>query len=227
MLDKILVVDDEPEVTGLVARHLSQAGFKATTAADGLSALAQIQAQAPALIVLDLMLPELNGTEVIRRLKADKNTTAIPILILTARSTEEDRVRGLELGVDDYMTKPFSPRELVVRVKRILQRTHTHTPLTEVMKCGLVLLDLVKHEVRVDGQPINLTVTEFNLLHTLLRVPGYVQTRPELIAHIYSTDPEIGSRTIDAHVRRLRQKLGQAGDHIETVRGVGYRFADH
>lgn len=220
----ILVVDDEPETLELLSLHLRQAGFDVITTEDGTRALRQARAQLPQLIVLDLMLPETDGLEVCKRLRRDPATAGIPILMLTARATEVDRVLGLELGADDYVTKPFSPRELVLRVRKLLERKGPGEP-AEVLQFEDLVIDVPGHQVTVAGQLVHLTATEFKLLTTLAQRRGRVQSREQLLRDVWDYAPTVDSRTVDTHMRRLREKLGPAAHHLETVRGVGYRFA--
>lgn len=227
MLKTVLVVDDEPDVIDLVAFHLQRAGYKSVSARDGVSAIQKARDEHPDLIVLDLMLPGLDGTEVCKRLKSEPKTASIPILMLTAKAEEVDRVVGLELGADDYVTKPFSPRELVLRVKSILRRATGEATPAEVLKKGDLTVDIAKHEASVRGKPVELTATEFKLLVTLMERRGRVQSRERLLADVWDYSPDTDTRTVDTHVRRLREKLGKAADFVETVRGVGYRFAEN
>jgi len=220
----ILVVDDEPETLELVEIHLRQAGFEVIGAEDGAAALQKARARLPDLIVLDLMLPEVDGLEVCKLLRRDPATASIPILMLTARASEVDRVLGLELGADDYVTKPFSPRELVLRVRKLLER-RAPPETAEVLNFQDLVIDLPAHRVMVQNQPVNLTATEFKLLATLARRRGRVQSREQLLRDVWEYAPTVDSRTVDTHMRRLREKLGPAARHLETVRGVGYRFA--
>ena len=224
MPDTILIVDDEPDVVDLLVFNLQKAGFKTVTAADGNVALQKVRTEMPALIVLDLMLPGLNGTEVCRQLKANPKTAGIPILMLTAKAEEVDRIVGLELGAEDYLTKPFSPRELILRIKTILRRSAGTPVASEVIKLNDLVVDIAKHEVTFKGKPIELTATEFKLLVLLLERRGRVQTRDVLLTDVWGYEGDVDTRTVDTHVRRLREKLGKAADWIETIRGVGYRF---
>ena len=226
MSETILIVDDEQDVLDLLTFNLQKAGFKTIAARDGATALQKARDAMPALIVLDLMLPEIEGTEVCRQLKADPKTAHIPIIMLTAKAEEVDRVVGLELGADDYVTKPFSPRELALRVKTILRRASGRGAPAEILKAGDLLADLAKHEVTVKGKPVELTATEFKLLTTLLERRGRVQSRDRLLMDVWGYEGEMDTRTVDTHVRRLREKLGKTADQIETVRGVGYRLAE-
>ncbi len=222
----ILVVDDEPETVELVEFNLRQAGFDVATASDGAQAVKKARAQLPSLIVLDLMLPEVDGLEVCRMLRRDVNTAGIPILMLTAKAAELDRVLGLELGADDYVTKPFSPRELVLRVKKLLERGKAKPTTGETMKIGELLIDLPRHLVMVRGKRVELTATEFKLLTLLAQRRGRVQTRDALLHDVWDYSSLVDTRTVDTHMRRLREKLGPAAKHLDTVRGVGYRFAE-
>ena len=224
MSDTILIVDDEPDVVDLLVFNLQKAGFKTSTARDGNTALQKSRNELPALIVLDLMLPGLDGTDVCRQLKADSKTASIPVIMLTAKAEEVDRIVGLELGADDYITKPFSPRELTLRVKTILRRGTGKATPNEILKHGDLVVDLAKHGATFKGKPIELTATEFKLLAMLLERRGRVQTRDALLTDVWGYEGDVDTRTVDTHVRRLREKLGKAADWIETVRGVGYRF---
>ena len=226
MNDTILVVDDEQDVLDLVVFNLRKSGFKVITARDGHAALQKAREESPALIVLDLMLPGVEGTDVCRQLKADPKTAPIPVIMLTAKAEEVDRIVGLELGADDYLTKPFSPRELVLRVKTILRRVKGETAPAEVLKRGDLVVDIARHQAAVKGQPVDLTATEFKLLVTLMERRGRVQTRDRLLADVWGYEGDMDTRTVDTHVRRLREKLGKTADQIETVRGVGYRFTE-
>lgn len=223
--ERILVVDDEPDIVALVAYHLARAGYGVSTASTGPDALAKAAAELPALIVLDLMLPGMSGFDVIEKLRADPATANIAVLMLTARRDEPDRVRGLVLGADDYLTKPFSPQELTLRVGAILRRLRTPVPArADVVKVGSVRIDRAAHEVTVDGDLIDLTPTEYKLLLTLAERRGRVLARTLLLETVWEAAPDIQTRTVDMHVQRLRAKLGDAGDMIETVRGFGYRI---
>ncbi|MDJ0787288.1 MAG: response regulator [Myxococcota bacterium] len=226
MPERILVVDDEPDLLELARFNLSQAGYEVETAETGRAGLEAIQAQVPDLVVLDLMLPDLPGTEVCRKLRSDPELRDLPIIMLTAKSEEVDRVVGFELGADDYVTKPFSPRELTLRVQAILRRASTPREATSVMARGELALDVDRHRCTVGGSPIDLTAKEFRLLSALMNRPGHVMSRQRLLDSVWGSEITVTERTIDTHLKRLREKLGPAGDLIETVRGVGYRFAD-
>jgi two-component system phosphate regulon response regulator PhoB len=224
--NRILVVDDETDVLELVGANLAGAGFQVLRATDGASAIATARREAPALIVLDILLPGMSGLDVTRQLKRDVATAAISILLLSARAGEIDRIIGLELGVDDYMAKPFSPRELVLRVKAILSRKNAGLIDTTIFRAGAIVVDQERHAVTLSGREVGLTALEFKLLLALLRVPGRVLSRDELLARIWGFECGVGARTVDTHVRRLREKLGSAGDQIQTVRGAGYRIEE-
>jgi two-component system phosphate regulon response regulator PhoB len=224
---KILVVDDEPEAVELVEFNLEQAGFAVMTAADGAEALNKARAVSPSLIVLDLMLPEINGLEVCKMLRRDPATAAIPIIMLTAKAAEIDRVLGLELGADDYITKPFSPRELVLRVKKLLSRgPAAANKEQDVLRFGDLLIDAPRHIVSWRGKSVELTATEFKLLAILAQRRGRVQSREQLLRDVWEYNNLVDTRTVDTHMRRLREKLGVAAKYLDTVRGVGYRFAE-
>jgi two-component system phosphate regulon response regulator PhoB len=224
--ERILVVDDEPDIVALVAFHLVKAGFRVSTAASGPDAIAQARHDNPALIVLDLMLPGMSGFEVLEALRADDATRSIAVLMLTARREEPDRIRGLTLGADDYLTKPFSPQELVLRVGAILRRLQQAAPSpSETLRVGPIVIDRAAHRVTVDGSgELELTPTEYRLLLTLAERRGRVQARGLLLETVWEAAPDIQTRTVDMHVQRLRTKLGHSGEMIETVRGFGYRL---
>ncbi|MCD6334352.1 MAG: response regulator transcription factor [Candidatus Latescibacteria bacterium] len=221
----ILVVEDEADIAELVRYHLERGGFRVRVVLNGEDALREVETERPALIVLDLMLPDIEGTEVCRRIRRSPETAGLPILMLTAKGEEMDRVVGFELGADDYMVKPFSPRELVLRVKAILRRSEgRHPGEEEQIRAGDLTVDVGAHSVYVKGTPVELTATEFDLLVFLMRSPGRVHAREGLLDAVWGDDYVGYDRTVDTHVRRLRKKLGAAAEHIETVRGVGYRF---
>ena len=224
---KILVVDDEPEAVELVEFNLKQAGFSVMSAADGTEALNKARATTPNLIVLDLMLPEVGGLEVCKMLRRDPVTTGIPIIMLTAKAAEIDRVLGLELGADDYVTKPFSPRELVLRVKKLLQRGQVATEEQDTLRFGDLLIDNPRHLVSWRGKSVELTATEFRLLTVLAQRRGRVQSREQLLRDVWEYNSLVDTRTVDTHMRRLREKLGPASKYLDTVRGVGYRFVEN
>lgn len=223
--ERILVVDDEPDIVALVAYHLARAGYGVSTASSGPEALAKATAELPSLVVLDLMLPGMSGFDVLERLRADPRTANIAVLTLTARREEPDRVRGLTLGADDYLTKPFSPQELILRVAAILRRLHAPENVrADILKIGPVEINRGAHEVRVEDALVDLTPTEYKLLLTLAERKGRVLARTLLLETVWEAAPDIQTRTVDMHVQRLRAKLGPAGDMIETVRGFGYRI---
>ena len=226
MRSKILVVDDEPEAVELIEFNLKQAGFDVVTAADGAEALKKARASPPSLILLDLMLPEVDGLEVCKILRRDPATARIPIVMVTAKAAEIDRVLGLELGADDYITKPFSPRELVLRIKKILQRSGSPEPESDKFKIGGLLIDSARHLVSWRGKRIDLTATEFKLLVLLAQRRGRVQSREHLLRDVWEYNSLVDTRTVDTHMRRLREKLGPAAEYLDTVRGVGYRFSE-
>lgn len=224
--EKILVVDDESDILSLVQYNLEKEGFKVITASDGQEALRRIASELPQAIILDLMLPQIDGLEVCRQIKRNEATSGIPVIMLTARGEEIDRVVGFELGADDYITKPFSPRELILRLKAILKRFSLREEPAKRLILGDLVIDWDRHQVRVAGEEIGLTHTEFKLLTTLAGRKGRVQTRDRLLADVWNYDPDIDSRTVDTHIKRLRSKLGKWGEAVETVRGVGYRFRE-
>ena len=220
------MVDDEPEAVELVEFNLKQAGFDVISAQDGVEALKKSREATPQLIVLDVMLPEVDGMEICKTLRRDKNTAKIPIIMLTARAAEIDRVLGLELGADDYITKPFSPRELVLRVKKLLQRGGAAEPESDRLAFGDLLIDNPRHLVSWKGKSLELTATEFKLLTVLAQRKGRVQSREQLLRDVWEYNNLIDTRTVDTHMRRLREKLGPASKYLDTVRGVGYRFVE-
>ena len=222
------MVDDEPDIVELLEYNLRQAGYVVATAGDGASTFAELSRQAPELILLDLMLPDASGTEICRRLKKDASTESIPIIMITARSEEIDRVVGFELGADDYITKPFSPRELVLRVQAVLRRTKPprEPRANDRIVVGALEIDVPRHRVVVEGEELLLTALEFKLLLDLAARRGRVQSREDLLERVWGYAPGIETRTVDTHVKRLREKLSAARDVIETVRGVGYRMRD-
>ncbi len=224
MKPKILVVDDEPDALEILGFKLKEAGYVPLFAKDGARAIAAARDERPALIVLDLMLPEVDGLEVCKVLRRDPATAAIPVIMLTARAGEMDRVLGLELGADDYVTKPFSPRELVLRIKKLLARVKASEEPMTVLRVLDLEIDVPRHSVTIAGEDVALTATEFKLLELLARRRGRVQTRDRLLQDVWGYENPIDSRTVDTHMRRLREKIGGAARHLETIRGVGYRF---
>ncbi|MGF1678186.1 MAG: response regulator [Candidatus Methylacidiphilales bacterium] len=226
MPSKILIIEDETDVIDLIQMSLKGAGFKVYTAHDGEVGLKKAREEHPDLIVLDIMLPKMSGLEICKNLRKDPSTSNISILMLTAKSDEVDRIVGLELGADDYVTKPFSPRELVLRVKSILKRAQNSDAKPERLSIGELAVDLGRHEVLVKGEMINLTATEFRLLTVLMERRGRVQSRDRLLNDVWGYESVIDTRTVDTHVRRLREKLGDLADYVETIRGVGYRMSE-
>jgi DNA-binding response OmpR family regulator len=223
---KVLVVEDEPDVVEMLTRAFNRAaGFNVIIAADGASGLRRAREEAPALVILDLMLPKMPGLEICKILKSDSLTRHIPVLMLTAKAEEVDRIVGLELGADDYVTKPFSPREVVLRAQAILRRGQP-TDETQSLVAGPITIDGVRHQVTVNGKTVHLTSLEFKLLRTLVQRRGRVQERDRLLSDVWGYETAIDTRTVDTHVRRLREKLGKAGDAIETIRGFGYRLRE-
>ena len=223
--ERILVVDDERDITALVAYHLNKAGYDVRTAATGPAALDALAKEPPDLVVLDLMLPGRSGYEVLEELRRREDTRGVGVILLTARREEADRIKGLSAGADDYLTKPFSPEELVLRVGAVLRRLHAPaaTGGGSLLKVGPVAIDRAAHTVAVDGKPVDLTRIESRLLRLLAERRGRVQSRPQLLEAVWEAQSDIQTRTVDMHVQRLRAKLGRAGDMIETVRGFGYR----
>jgi DNA-binding response OmpR family regulator len=223
--EKILVVDDEEDILELLKFKLSREGYQVACAASGEEALRCARSETPDLIVLDLMLPNIDGIEVARELKHDFITKNIPVVMLTAKGEEADIVTGLELGADDYITKPFSPKILIARVKAVLRRREKgYQDKTEVIQIRNLIVHPGRREALVDGNPVQLTFTEFGILHFLARRPGWVFTRSQIVDEVRGDDYYVTDRSVDVQIVGLRRKLGPAGDYIETVRGVGYRF---
>jgi phosphate regulon transcriptional regulator PhoB len=226
MSQKILIIDDEPDVIDMVEMNLKAAGFKVSSAEDGESGLKKAREEQPSIVILDLMLPKMSGLEVCKALKKDAATSHIPVIMLTAKSDEVDRIVGLELGADDYVPKPFSPRELGLRVKSVLRRAQTTEHKQERLQLGDLVVDMARHEVFVKGKEVSLTATEFRLLAVLMERRGRVQSRDRLLNDVWGYESVIDTRTVDTHVRRLREKLGVLADYVETIRGVGYRMSE-
>jgi two-component system phosphate regulon response regulator PhoB len=225
MPPRVLVVDDEPDITALVAYHLAKEGYRVATASSGQEALKSAADAAPDLVVLDLMLPGISGYEILQELRRRPETRDVGVILLTARKEEGDRVKGLALGADDYVVKPFSPKELVLRVGAVLRRLAGPAVTSgSVLIAGPVNIDRAAHRVTLEGTELDLTATEYKLLVTLAERRGRVQSRAQLLETVWEAHPGIQTRTVDMHVQRLRAKLGEAGDLIETVRGFGYRF---
>jgi len=222
----VLVVEDESDIADLIVFHLKREGYPTRVVSTGKEALRAIERERPALILLDLMMPEVDGLEVCRRLKRDSESRTIPIIMVTARGEESDIVVGLELGADDYITKPFSPKVLMARVKTVLRRTEPVDGNQLVIGGGAIAIDAQRHVVLVEGEEIELTLTQYRLLHFLALRPGFVRTRDQMVSAVRGEGAVLSSRVIDVHVAALRQKLGEYGDLIETVRGVGYRLTD-
>jgi len=224
---KILVVDDEPDVTDLLAYTLKSKGLQVETVNDPHASIGLARSFVPDLVILDVMMPELNGIQICRMLRADPKLKRVPVIFLTAKAEENDRIQGLESGADDYICKPFSTKELVLRVQSILRRAGEGEPApVKQLQVGEIVLDTERHTVSVSGQPVDLTATEFKLLHLLMERRGRVQTREHLLINVWNYETEIETRTVDTHVRRLREKLGGEANWIETIRGVGYRMAE-
>ena len=224
---RILIVDDEPDILELVQYNLAQAGYRVVTAKSGEEAMARVSTDRPDLVVLDLLLPGVDGLQLCQTLKHNPHTAAVPVLMLTAKSEEADIVTGFELGADDYLTKPFSPRVLLARVKALL-RGKSRLELAEdaVITHGALVIHPGRHEVLVQGRSTSLTPMEFRILHVLARRPGWVFTRSQIVARVQDDYAVVTERTIDVHMVSLRRKLGPCGTEVETVRGVGYRFRD-
>lgn len=224
---KILIVDDEPDVTDLLAYTLKTKGYSVEAINNPNSSIGLARSFIPDLVILDVMMPELNGIQICRMLRADPKLKQVPVIFLTAKAEENDRIQGLESGADDYICKPFSTKELVLRVQALLRRaTEGGTEPTKHLQVGEIVLDIDRHEITLHGKPVELTATEFKLLHLLMERRGRVQTREHLLINVWNYETEIETRTVDTHVRRLREKLGTEADWIETIRGVGYRMAE-
>jgi two-component system phosphate regulon response regulator PhoB len=221
---KIEIIEDDRDIVEMIVYNLKEEGYQTISAFDGDKGIELAGREKPDLVILDIMLPVIDGFEVCRTLKQQQSTSHIPIIILSAKSRETDKVVGLELGADDYVTKPFSPRELLARIKAVLRR-HKEQPAGEI-KIGQVVIDSVRHKVLVKGQEIEMTATEFKLLEAMAKRPGAVLSRSQLLDAVGADESMVYDRTIDAHVKSLRRKLGRAKDYIETVRGVGYRFRE-
>jgi len=228
---QLLIVEDEPEIAELIEFHAERAGMRARTIHSGRLALEVLRREKPDLVVLDLMLPDLDGLEVCRRMKQNEDTRSIPIVMVTAKGEEADVVAGIELGAEDYVTKPFSPRVLMARLRNVLRR---HGPVEEVptraerlvLLGGRLVIDIDRHEVVVESKKTDLTLTEFGILHYLASRPGFVRTRDQIIAAVHGKSTVLSSRTVDVHVTALRRKLDSISECVETVRGVGYRFSE-
>jgi two-component system alkaline phosphatase synthesis response regulator PhoP len=224
--ERILIVDDEEDVLELVRYHLDKNGYKVDTAASGEEAISEARKKSPDLIILDLMLPGIDGLEVCKKLKSDLKTEPIPIIMLTAKGEESDIVTGLELGAEDYLTKPFSPKILIARIRRILHRSVSRDLERPPIKIRDLIIDPGRREVHAKGKQVNLSYTEFNILYILAKRPGLVFTRYQIIDAIHGNDYLVTDRAVDVQIVSLRKKLASSGRYIETVRGVGYRFKD-
>jgi len=220
----VLVVDDEQDVLELLTYNLKQAGYEVLSAEDGKEALWKVRVYSPDIIVLDIMLPIIDGLEVCKALKKDPQNSKIPIIMLTARANESDRIKGFESGADDYLVKPFSVRELILRIKRLLESDSKKSPKKDKVVCGDLVIDTVAYTVTYKGKPINLTAMEFKLLATLIEANGALFTRDQLLDNVWNYNAIVDTRTVDAHISRLREKLGPAGKYIQTVHRLGYRF---
>jgi two-component system phosphate regulon response regulator PhoB len=227
---RILVVEDEPDIAALIAYQLTREGYRVETATNGDQGLRSIGREIPDLVILDRMLPGISGDELLKSLRQESGTESLPVLMLTAKREQEDRIRGLELGADDYLTKPFSPRELVLRVKSILRRAEPGGMDTggRLLRAGPLALDVSAHRATLEGEELVLTPTEFRLLQALIERRGRTQSRRQLLERAWDVESDVAerlqTRTVDMHVRRLRTKLGEVGEWIETVRGFGYRL---
>ncbi|MSO60747.1 MAG: response regulator transcription factor [Acidobacteria bacterium] len=223
---RILIAEDDPDIGSLLEHYLRKAGFMATIVTSGREVMPQIKREAPDLVVLDLMLPGLDGLQVCRAIRADANTAAIPIIMLTAKAEESDRIVGLELGADDYITKPFSPNEVVARVRALLRRAHRAPPANSRLTYGLLSVDVDRHVVKIDGEEVKLTAKEFLLLQYLMLHRGRVLSRDLLLSDVWGYSYTGGTRTVDVHVRRLREKVPMLADAIVTVKQFGYKLLD-
>jgi two-component system phosphate regulon response regulator PhoB len=225
MRERVLVVDDEPDVRMLLRTNLRAGGFDVLEASNGAEGLAIAKHELPTVIILDLMMPEMSGIEVCRALRKHPPTSRIPILMLTAKTTEEDKVAGFEVGADDYVTKPFSPREVVLRVRAVARRKPDQGSAKAIpARAGLITMDRAEMSATIGGKKLVLTSTEFRLLELLVRRAGQIQSRDTLLSEVWGYQANLDTRTVDTHVRRLREKLGRAGRLVETVRGSGYRL---
>lgn len=226
-MSALLVVEDEQDLADLLAYNLTQAGHSVTVAHTGATALSAASEKRPDLVILDLMLPDISGTEVCRHLRARETTALVPIIMLTAKGEESDRIAGFEAGADDYVVKPFSPKELSLRVDAVLRRANPSSPSTEqVVRTGALTIDIPKHEACYEGETIDLTPLEFRLLRDLAERAGRVQRRDDLLERVWQYQSGVETRTVDTHIKRLREKLGAAAQYIETIRGIGYRMRD-
>ena len=221
---KVFIVEDEPDLRDTLKYNLENEGFSVEAFSNGEAFLGSVDKNKPNLVILDLMLPGVSGLDVCRELRSNENYDGIGIVMLTAKSEEIDRIVGFELGADDYVTKPFSVRELILRVKVLLKKRTDDGANEQILEFGPILMNLGAHEVSIDGKIVNLTALEFKLLKHLLKRKGRVQTRDQLLGDVWGYSSEVTTRTVDTHIKRLREKLGEPGDLIQTIRGVGYRF---
>ena len=221
---KVFIVEDEPDLRDTLKYNLENEGFSVEAFSNGEAFLGSVDKNKPNLVILDLMLPGVSGLDVCRKLRSNDNYDGIGIVMLTAKSEEIDRIVGFELGADDYVTKPFSVRELILRVKVLLKKRTDDGANEQILEFGPILMNLDAHEVSIDGKIVNLTALEFKLLKHLLKRKGRVQTRDQLLGDVWGYSSEVTTRTVDTHIKRLREKLGEPGDLIQTIRGVGYRF---
>ncbi len=226
MAKKIVIIEDEPDIIGLVTHYLEKEGYRITAVRDGVKGFQQLKTELPDLLILDVMLPEMDGLEICRRVRADSKTAALPIIMLTAKGEESDKIVGLELGADDYLVKPFSPKELVARVKALLRRAERREAAPDRYVYGDLVLDPARHEVRLKGREIVLTAKEFGLLERLLKERGRVLTRDALLDKVWGYDADVISRTVDVHIRRLREKIPLLKDRIQTVKPFGYKLKE-
>jgi len=226
MSKKIILIEDDQDINRLVTHYLTKEGYIIKSSQDGIRGLQLIKQEKPDLVILDLMLPEMDGLEVCKRLRADSKTSALPIIMLTAKGEESDKIVGLELGADDYMTKPFSPKELVARIKALFRRSERHVEESTGFHYGPLSLDVSRHEVKVGGKTIQLTAKEFSLLLQLLKNKGRVLTRETLLDTVWGYDSDVTTRTVDVHIRRLREKIPFLSEAIETVKSYGYKLKD-
>jgi len=224
--EKILIIEDDKHISKLVKYNLEKAGYGCTVADDGEEALDILSKEQPDLIILDIMLPKMDGFELCRVIKQDVKRRNIPIIMLTAKGEEVDRIVGLELGADDYVVKPFSPRELILRIKAILKRGKIEEAPKDIIERGSLVINVPKHLVTVNNKEVELTPIEFKLLVTLIERNGRIQSRDQLLSDVWDMHADVFTRTVDTHIKRLREKLGKVGDQIETVRGLGYRFKE-
>ena len=225
-MGKILIVEDDKNIAKLLRYNLERAGFTCLSTITGEDALEMLGKEDIGLVILDIMLPKMDGLEVCKRIKQDKALSSIPVIMLTAKGEEVDRVVGLELGADDYVVKPFSPRELVLRIKTILKRRLPKEDIKNVISIGKLTIDIPRHKITIDNKEIKLALMEFKLLQTLAERKGRVQSRETLLEDVWGIEADVTTRTVDTHIKRLRKRLGRMGKMIETVRGIGYRFKE-